>query len=215
MEMTDLTDEQFDRLAESIFPIIAEQGPSHTTMDYLARRLSMSKRTLYEIFGSKDAMITTIMEHLHARYAREIEKITKTSSNMMEVMANVMLYHQKTMSMLSASFFRDMDERCRNLRPDYESHSSKWTGYMEEAISLGVKQGVFRSDADYRIILPLIRIQMESLKRMEKVFPPDISIVQAYSVIALGFLRSIATPSGMIILDKLTTKFNIGTDNEI
>lgn len=215
MEKTDLTEEQFNRLAESIFTIIAEQGPSHTTMDYLARRLSMSKRTLYEIFGSKDTMITTIMDHLHARYACEVEKITQNSSNMMEVMANVMTYHQNTMSKLSASFFRDMDERYRKLRPDYESHSSKWTGYMEEAIDLGVKQGVFRSDADYRIILPLIRIQMESLKRMEKVFPPDISIVQAYSVIALGFLRSIATPSGMITLDKLTTKFNIGTDNEI
>lgn len=215
MEKTDLTSEQYDRLVHAIFPILAEKGPSHTTMDLLARRLSMSKRTLYEIFGSKDDMIKQIMEHLHKEYHRQVEEITRNCDNVMETMANVLIYHQKTMSKLSARFFRDMDDRYSHLRGDYESNSRKWSGYMENAIRLGIRQGVFRSDSNYPVIIPLFRVQMESLKRMEEFFPPGITLDEAYNAIALGLLRSIATPDGMRVLDELTEKFNIRTDNEI
>lgn len=86
---------------------------------------------------------------------------------------------------------------------------------MENAIRLGIRQGVFRSDSNYPVIIPLFRVQMESLKRMEEFFPPGITLVEAYNAIALGLLRSIATPDGMRVLDELTEKFNIRTDNEI
>lgn len=207
MEISNLTHEQFDQLAESIFRIIAELGPSHTTMDYIARQLSMSKRTLYEIFGSKDDMVTTIMDYLHTKKEKEIMEIASRGDNMMEVMANVVLYHQQSMNGMSAAFFRDMDERYQHLRPGYENHSRDFSKHILAATKIGVKQGVFRDDANYDVIIPLIRIQMESLKRMEKYFPPDITMVEAYNAVGFGFLRSIATPKGMEILDKLTAKY--------
>jgi AcrR family transcriptional regulator len=209
MEKIEITSEQLGELVDRIFPVLAEKGPAHTTMDLLAKRLSMSKRTLYEIFGSKDDMIRTVMEHLHNEYLRHLQEIYKRSDNMMEIMANVMIYHQQTMSKLSANFFRDMDERCNHLRGDYESNSMKWVGYIREAIDMGVRQGVFRKDSNYNVIIPLIRVQMESLKRIEEFFPPGITMVEAYNAIALGFLRSIATPSGMDTLDRLAGKFGM------
>lgn len=215
MEKSDLSAEQYDRLIDSIFPILAEKGLSHTTMDLLAKRLTMSKRTLYEIFESKDGMIASVMKHLQQRYEKEIERIIRQSDNVMEIMANVLIYHQETMSKLSARFFRDMDDRYRHLREHYESNSDKWNDYMQRAVRLGVQQGVFRKDTNYRVMIRLIRVQMESLKRMEELFPPDITLVEAYNAIALGFLRSIATEKGSVVLEQLTPKFKITIDNEI
>lgn len=209
MERTEISTEQFDELVGRIFPILAEKGPAHTTMDLLARRLSMSKRTLYEIFGSKDEMIKTVMSHLHLKYAREVQEIYRRSENMMEVMVHVLLYHQQVMSRLSANFFRDMDVRSKHLRDDYESNSRRWGEYISAAIAKGVKEGVFRADANYKVIVPLIRVQMESLRRIEEFFPPDITLVEAYSAIALGLLRSIATAEGMRTLDRFSDRFEI------
>lgn len=73
--------------------------------------------------------------------------------------------------------------------------------------SLGVRQGVFRDDVNYEIIIRLFRIQMESLKRMEGFFPKDISLVEAYNAISLGMLRSIATPKGMEVIDGIAGRF--------
>lgn len=213
MEKADLTSEQYDSLIERIFKILAELGPSHTTMDLLARRLSMSKRTLYEIFGSKDDMIKQILEHLQKKHQTHIEAVSSQCDNVMEMMVHVLLYQQQIMSCLSAKFFKDMDDRYSHLRGDYESNSRKWTDHISSAINLGISQGVFRPEANYHVILPLMRVQMESLKRMEEYFPPEITLAEAYSAIAQGFLRSIATPKGLLILEQLTSK--VTPDNEI
>jgi len=212
MDKTDISAEQLGELARRIFPIIAEKGLSHTTMDLLARRLSMSKRTLYEIFGSKDEMIRIIMGCLNKDYAKSLQEICSRSDNMMEIMANAMIYQQQSMSKLSAAFFRDMDNRYIHLRGEYESTSKKMSVHIRKAIEMGISEGVFRKDANYNVILPLIRVQMESLKRMEEFFPPGITIVEAYNWISLGFLRSIATPEGMMTLERLTDKFNVKPD---
>ena len=207
MERANLTPGQFDTLCDRIFDILAELGPSETTMDLLAKRLCMSKRTLYEIYGSKDEMLKTLMDGAHERYASDVEEIVRESTNVMEILVNIFLYHQKAMAKLSAKFFRDMDTRYRHLRGDYEHNARKWQLYIDKAIKLGVRQGVLREDVNYEATIPLMRVQMESLKRMEEFFPPEITLLEAYNAIAIGTLRSIATPLGMQTLDKLTNKF--------
>lgn len=193
-------------LNAEIFKILAEKGLAGTTMDYLARRLSISKRTLYEIYGSKDDMIRIILKEAYSKYSHQIEKIIRQSNNVMEGAANILLFHQEMMSKLSKEFFEDFDVKYRHLRKDYNDSSRQWGESFKEALDLGIKQGVFRENANYDILLPLFRIQMESLKRMEEVFPPEISIAEAHSEIAFSFLRNIATQKGIAILDGMTSK---------
>lgn len=207
MNENKIQERNHEELEAKIFEILATKGPANTTMDLLARQLSMSKRTLYEIFGSKDDMIRTIMQHVHQEYSKMIVEIIRTSSNVMETMANILLYQQKMISRLSKDFFVDMDRKYSQLRPEYDSGSQKWSTYIRQAIETGVKQGVFRKDANYDIIIPLFRVQMESLKRIEELFPPGITIGEAYNAISLGFLRSIANRKGMEILESMSSKF--------
>lgn len=204
MEKSDLTPGRYDELTERIFDVLAEKGPGHTSMDSLSRHLGMSKRTLYEIFGSKDDMIRSVLSHLHGKHAAQISKIKEESGNVMEAISRVLALQQRAMSKLSGAFFRDLDDKYSHIRNDYESTSHKWNEDIKDAIILGIRQGVFRKNADYDIIVPLMRVQMESLKRMEEFFPPEITISQAYNAILTGVLRSIATPEGIMILDKLT-----------
>lgn len=67
----------------------------------------------------------------------------------------------------------------------------------------GVEEGVFRPNIDYRIIIRLFMIQMESLKRMEENFPPDVTLLEAYETASTALLRSIATPKGLEILEEI------------
>lgn len=194
-------------LCKRIFNILIELGPSMTTMDLLAHRLSISKRTLYEIFGSKDEMLKTILESIQKKHSSDIQVIANHSANVMEALVNILVYHKEAMQNINAKFFRDMDERYRHLRGDYEKSSQKWAIQIDNAIKLGIRQGVFRKELNYDISIPMLRLQMESLKRMEDFFPPGITLSEAYNTIAISFLRSIATTQGMETIDKLTHKF--------
>lgn len=203
MERNDLSDVQYKNLLDSIFPIIKENGPSHTTMDLVASRLAISKRTLYEIFGSKDAMLLEVFEYHHRMLKNKFEQIFSRTSNVMEGIARVIAFHQKIFSEVNPAFFSDMDTRLKHLRPDFEETNKKFNSDLSKVIELGVKQGVFRDDIDYTLQFTLLRVQMESLKRMEEYFPPDITLGQAYKAISQGFLRTIASNKGLEILDNI------------
>lgn len=203
MERSDLTTEQYNKLLESIFSIIGKNGLTHTSMDYVASSLSMSKRTLYEIFGSKDVMLDAILEHHHALQTATMDKIFNSASNVMEGMARVIDYHQDIFRKLSKSFFKDMDNRFKNLRNKYNDRNMQVSEGLSKVVEKGIMQGVFRKDFDFNLQLTLLRVQMESLKRMEDFFPPDITLSHAYEAIAQGFLRTIATPKGIEILENL------------
>lgn len=207
MDRNNISDEQYYALLDSIFPILAEKGPCATTMDLVAHKLGMSKRTLYEIFDSKDHLLASLMDRLRDLYSDRIQKILRSAENIMEGIANVFLFHQGMMRRINARFFRDMDTRFPHLRRKYESESKHAFEQMLMGCSLGVRQGVFRDDVNYEIIIRLFRIQMESLKRMEEFFPKDISLVEAYNAISLGMLRSIATPKGMEVIDGIAGRF--------
>lgn len=203
MEQTTPTFQTNDQLIESIFAIIKDKGLKATTMDYVAAKLSMSKRTLYEIFGSKTDMLRYVISTFQERHIKHIEKIFSQSETVMEAIYRTLVLNECLIKEVSVEFFHDMDSYYKELRKDYDSVTRKRNEDIESVITLGVKQGVFRSDANYRVTVKMLGIQMESLKRMEEFLPSDVTLTEALETIIIGFLRSIATPKGLEILEEI------------
>lgn len=203
MERSDLSTEQYNHLVEAIFSYVVEKGPSRMSMDSLASRLGMSKRTLYEIFESKDRMLAEVFDYHHHKQVDMMRRIFTDSHNALEGLANVIAYQQEFFRKTNSAFFRDMDERFKHLRPHYDIRDAHISEEISGIIESGIRQGVIRENCDFRLQLTLFRVQMESLKRMEEYFPPHITLYEAYQAIAQGFLRNIATTKGIDILEKL------------
>ena len=204
--MSELNKEPTDELIIAISSILLENGMKATTMDYVAATLSMSKRTLYEIFDSKKDMILKVVNFWHKQRQKKAEAIFASSKTVMEALIRAFQAHQKMMKEVNLDFFLDMDRHYPEVRKVFEDHDKVWVDKIMEIINKGMEQGVFRTDVNYNVTLHLMRLQMESLKRMEEVFPPNITITDAFDTISKGFLRSIATPKGMEIIDSLYNK---------
>ena len=198
---------------ENLLSIIIEElltkGIKATTMDSLASSLQMSKRTLYEIFGSKDKMIEEALGNFHERLSAQHKDNFQKSSNVMEAMIRSLKITRNWMSKASVMFFRDFDEFFLDKKKKSESHDQR-IEEIEKLFRKGAKDGYFRKDLNFKLQLRMLSIQMESLKRMEEVFPPDISLLEAYDGITLGFLRSVSTAKGLDYIDKM----NLGNNNQ-
>lgn len=198
--MFELTRKPDAALIEAISEIIFLKGLKATTMDSVAAALSISKRTLYETFASKKDMILEVIKYWSNVHRKEAVRIIEESSNIMEALFRIFNYHLGFMKGVSVEFFKDMD---REVRKEFSNHDDVWGGKMLDVMKLGIDQGVFRPDVNYQVQLSLMKIQMESLKRMEEFFPAEITIADAFDSICIGFLRSIASPKGMEILDEV------------
>lgn len=202
MNREDLSEEEYFGLLESIAPMIAKMGLKAMTMDHVAHSLGMSKRTLYEIFESKTVMIEEVLGYTHKQHMRNIRNIFDTSENVLEAMVRIFRRQRDIMQGVNVSFFRDMDKFFHHTRDQYEHLQSTRNEEIVRMFELGVRQGVFRADINFRIQARMYTMQMESLKRMEELFPPDITIVEVYDSVFTSFVRGIATPAGMRQLDR-------------
>lgn len=181
-------------------------------MDFVAKGLGISKRTLYELYGSKEEMIRDVLIFYHNEQKKFIERRLASTTNAMESMAVALMAHQATMQTVNIDLIRDLDSKYHHLRPDFDKCHDQIKTLLINAFEKGRMQGVFRNDVDYSIIIRLFLIQVESLKRMEEFFPPDVTLAQASLHVSLGMLRSIATPKGMDIVEKVYSDYKLNPD---
>lgn len=193
---------EYEKLLEYITDSLIQKGIKALTMDSLAVSLQMSKRTLYEIFGSKENMIEEALKNFHERQAGFHKKTFESSDNIMEAMVKSLLATRQMMSHASVDFFRDMESYFNDKPNKREIEEFKFVA-IEKLFRLGEEQGFFRKGLNARVQWRILIIQMESLKNMEELFPPDITLLEVYDSICLGFLRAISSEKGLKYLDSV------------
>lgn len=191
-----------EKLIEFIMDELIRKGIKSTTMDSLAASLQMSKRTLYEIFSNKEHMVEEALKSFHNNISQQYINIFKESSNIMEAIIKCIAHSRNLMSRANVEFFRDIDD----FYTDEKRKKEEMCRYaeLEKLYIKGVEQGFFREGLDFRVQCRMLSIQMESLKRMEEIFPKDITLVEAYDAINMGFLRAISTHKGIEYLDNMS-----------
>ena len=208
MQRSDLKEEDYQHLLNRIVPILLAKGLKSTTMDTVATALGMSKRTLYEIFNSKSEMLKEVLGALERQNEKVYMSAFENSENVMEALFVIFKYNRDLVGRINVNFYRDMDRLYKDKRRTYDKTREGRHEKMLQLFRLGVDQGMFRPDVDYGVQSRIMGLQMEGLKRIEELFPPDIPLQRVFDAIILGFLRSIASQKGMDVLNRLTHELN-------
>lgn len=195
-------------LLQRIQELLTTKGFKATTMDLVAASLGISKRTLYETFDNKEDMIKAALDYMNEKHLKTIKDIFNHCPNTMEAFFRICEYQIQFINSINIHFFRDMHSNIKFHRNEYDELEKMRNKELLKAFMLGIKQGVFRKDVNYPIQIRMLRVQMESLKRMEDYFPDEFTCEDILRSISLGFLRSIASPEGMNILDVLLAQNN-------
>lgn len=131
-----------------------------------------------------------------------MKEIFLNASNVMEGILKGFFAHRDLMRQTNVNFFRDLDSLFAESRTESNSAKLSFLDNYVKVLEKGAEEGFFRKDVNFLLGCRLQWIHMESLKRMEEFFPPDITLLEAYDSICIGFLRSISTHKGLDILDR-------------
>lgn len=196
-----MPEEDYDRLVGAIVSILMKNGVRATKMDDIASSLQMSKRTLYEIFGNKDEMVTVAMLRFQSDLLEKNLSYQAQAGNVMDAIMMSFVFYREIMSNINVDFFLDIER----FHPDIlakvvkaeKVYFDNFTGLLHRAAT----EGYIRKDLDYILIARVMQAQMERLKQMSEFFPPDITLLEVFDINAVGFLRGIATPLGLESID--------------
>ncbi|MFZ2341187.1 MAG: TetR/AcrR family transcriptional regulator [Bacteroidales bacterium] len=177
-------------------------GIRAVTMDMLASRMSISKRTIYEVFRNKDELLKGVLKCMAEKQSAISHKYFGESENVIEAifkMMDMMFEHFRNMS---PAFRLDMRRIKRELG-DYPDVMKEIPYFSNNAeiLNRGISAGVFREDIDIEITS---RLMLEILKMShdQELFPHEnVDFADSVRGFYINFLRGISTPKGLDLIN--------------
>jgi AcrR family transcriptional regulator len=201
------TEEQILNGAQELF---FRYGIKGITMDDVAKHLSMSKRTIYEKFPNKDAIIEILLKQHLEKHLEDFKKFRHSSANAIEEIL-MMLQPLKQL-------FESMNPRVLLELKKFHPHSweafqkFKKNALMETLISnmkRGIKEDLYRNDIDLNM-LAVLRIEEVELAWNPEVYPPaDYNLAKVQICLLEHFLFGITNIKGHGIAEKYKKQLNI------
>jgi AcrR family transcriptional regulator len=191
------------RIAEQAKQAFCTYGIRAVRMDDIAAAEGISKRTLYELYADKEALLLEVIHAYHQHEHLQMAEIALKAQNVMEI---ILQSYQRATHNLQSVTRRFLEEL---------KYYPKVQAYLEEQRELGVKairqfyqrgvqEGLFQDDLNYDIVCVMFREQMESLLKSEAC--KDFSIAEIYHTVALTHIRGIATEKGRELIRHLAMK---------
>lgn len=188
-----------ERIVLQAVEAFREKGIKAVTMDEIAASLGISKRTLYEVFSDKGALLKACIQHNQRKGTLAMKEIYATSKNVMEVLLRLFQYSIAHFHNTNKLFFEEMKKYPEAL--EEMKHKNKQD--MEATINFfkqGVDQGIFRSDVNFVIVNTLVKEQLKLLMNSEICI--QYSFLEVYESIMFMYLRGISTSKGAQMLEE-------------
>ena len=142
--------ERIQQKAEELF---RHYGIRSVTMDEIATQLGISKKTIYQFYSDKDALVKDIFKSITDRNKEKCMQIkTKSENAIHEQYLSSDAAQQIFINMNSAVLF-DLNRFHPNVFADFEKHKKQFLfKVIKENILRGIKEGLFRKDIDIDIV---------------------------------------------------------------
>ena len=183
--------------------LFSRNGIKRVSMDDVARKANVSKRTLYEFFKDKESLLIGVLDKVREPYVEYLDLVGKSEGTALDAL---LLFNEKIMEKpiwMCDDFFEDIN-RYPNALQEFLESKRKFLGKIIELLKRGEKESVFMSDINYDII-SLMAQQQFSKTEPSPIFT-KYTHEEVHNTMFFIFLRGICTESGREILDKFALK---------
>ena len=192
-------------IVETAHKLFIERGIKDVKMDDIAAELSISKRTIYELFNDKEQLLHEVLNFQHEKMRERGKEIIRNSSHILEIILKLFNLHFKLLKRVNNKFFSELDkypEICKEKQNKEKQNIKKFTAWME----MGRQQGLFREDADFEILTFVLKRYLTTI--LEVKLQTGHTELSKYTLDELGrklillYLRGISTPRGQEIIEE-------------
>ncbi len=178
-------------------------GIKNITMDEIANQLGISKKTIYQEFPDKDALVHTLMVEDLEQHHKEFDQIFSQSENVVDEVFNIMKKITAVFSNCNPLMFHDLQKFYPTTWKVFNDFRQKYIlNNVERSIERGKKDGLVRSDVNTKI-LALLRMEEIAMGISGQVFPTDkFSVLEVQLAMTEHFLYGICTLKGHKLINK-------------
>jgi AcrR family transcriptional regulator len=191
-----------DRILNKARELMFQTGVKHVTMDDLATQLGISKKTIYQYFKDKDALVSSVVENDLAKHALICNQSMQIADNAVHEIFLLMTVLQELFSSMNPLTLFEIEKYYPLAFDKIKKHKDDFIFSMISAnLEKGIAEGLYRKDVDVTI-LSKYRLETSLIPFNIHVFHPSkFDMLKVNLQIIEHFVYGVATLEGHKLMD--------------
>ena len=178
--------------------LFLEKGVKAVKMDDISGALSISKRTLYEIYDNKEDLLLEVL-HLMQKESREkFMEGRKEDNNVMDDFIAFCQFQTEFMKNMSPSFISDI-QKYNKVQEYLKAHNNESKKLSMSFFLRGVEEGYFLPHLNYKLICDMMEVQRQHI--ISSLLYHTYSFEELFYNLTFTTLRGFCTTKGIAQLD--------------
>ena len=176
-----------------------ERGIRGVTMSGISEELHISKRTLYEIYDSKEKLLLECLRVKHEINLKQMEEALASADNVLEGILRIFRLRFDESQHINPLFLAEL--QAYDVAKDYFSkiHQQQRADAVN-FLRQGIEEGVFEPNTDFEIIYDMMAMMIDSIFSLGLL--DSFSLEHTFAATVLTYFRGCATEKGRCIIDE-------------
>lgn len=204
MTQPNYTTEHREALREQILKVATREfttiGVKSVKMDDIARKLKISKRTLYEIYDNKEQLLLESVARRIHEFDATLERFDSSGEKqVIDILLEFYRLQMEELRDMIPVYYEDLHKYPR-VMSFLEQVNKEHKAHSKDFFKRGVLEGYFRNDFNYELISLLGNNVMQNV--MESKLYNTYSLQDIFRNVVMLFIRGLCTAKGILELDR-------------
>ena len=204
MTQPNYTTEHREALREQILKVATREfttiGVKSVKMDDIARKLKISKRTLYEIYDNKEQLLLESVARRIHEFDATLERFDSSGEKqVIDILLEFYRLQMEELRDMNPVYYEDLHKYPR-VMSFLEQVNKEHKAHSKDFFKRGVLEGYFRNDFNYELISLLGNNVMQNV--MESKLYNTYSLQDIFRNVVMLFIRGLCTAKGIQELDR-------------
>lgn len=196
-----------ERIIQSALNLFWRYGIKSVTMDDIAKDLGISKRTIYQHYSDKEAILEMVIREELTNQKCEMDKLDEHANSPIEQMIEASNQMRSSMANMNPALLYDLKKYYPEAWKLFMTYKNEVIIVsIRENLAAGIAQGLYREDINIEI-LSLLRIEQVVLAFDPTIYPPGkFTMMDVQQQFIHHFLRGVLTQKGFDIYNTIKDK---------
>ncbi|MFT3949984.1 MAG: TetR/AcrR family transcriptional regulator [Agriterribacter sp.] len=192
-----------ERIAQKAYDLFLQYGIRSISMDEIAAQLGISKKTIYQFYTDKDALVDSVIDIVIRENEDECSCCQQDSDNPIHEVFVAIDMVQEMLRTMNPTIMYDLQKYHPSAFQKISDHKNKFLyKQIKENVEKGIALQLYRSDINVEII------SRYRLATTFMLFSPDLFPLGKHRLdvimeeISIHFLYGLATPKGVKLIQK-------------
>ena len=195
-----------DRIIDQAGELFVKHGIKRISMDEIASKLGISKRTIYQNFKDKEDLLLQYIRNLELKQKEYVKDLSKNEKTVVHVFLRTIEMH-KEFDFFNIRFLEDVQKYYPKAKQELVEQQTRGMIFIKQFLVEGITQGVIRKDLNVEVVSFLLQDSNRTFISATRLANKSFSNWELFFTTMINFIRGISTASGIEIVDAYLTKY--------